>query len=215
FTCGYGLTETNMSGGTVLHREEIVVEGPEAKRLFSVGKPKVNCDVRVVDENDRDVARGSGEAGEIIVRGDTVIRGYWKSPEETARAIKDGWFYTGDLATIDEDGYIYLVGRKVDTIVLGDRTIHSRDVEEVIYTHPAVLDTAVIGVAARDGRTKVLAVISLREGKTATEEEILSLCRQHLAPIAVPEGVTFIPAMPRTPSGKILKRKLREEFAEA
>ncbi|HEX78181.1 MAG TPA: fatty acid--CoA ligase [Dehalococcoidia bacterium] len=207
----YGLTE---SGGIVtwLPQEDHIIEGPEEKlrRLTSCGKEIINVEVRVVDEAGQDVA--PGQVGEIIVRGDNVMKGYWAQPEATAETLKGGYLHTGDLATVDEEGYIYIVDRKKDMIISGGENIYSREVEEAIFAHPAVRDVAVIGVPDEKWGEAVKAVVVLKEGATATEEEIIEFCRQRIASYKKPKSVDFVPELPRNATGKVLKTLLREQY---
>jgi len=208
----YGATETGC--GTILQKEQVAVEGSEelVARMKSVGKAKINIDVRVVDENGNNVTKDGDHVGEVIFRGDSVIKEYWNSPELTRETIKNGWFYSGDLATMDEDGFIYLVDRKKDMIVSGGINIYPQEIEQIIYTHPAVLHTAVIGVPDEKWGETPKAVIVLKEGTKATEEEVITLCKQNLASYKKPTSVEFVDTVPLTSSGKILKRKLREQY---
>lgn len=206
----YGLTETYIV--TVLPKEDHILEGPEYKvqRLRSCGKPLTGLEVRVVNKQNEDIVLG--ETGEIIVKGDSVTRGYWRFPEETANTIKQGWFYTGDLATVDEEGYIYIIDRKKEIIISGGENISPKEVEEVIYWHPSVLEVAVIGVPDEKWGEAVKAVVSLKEGKTATEEEIIVFCKKNLAHFKVPKSVDFTDSLPKTTSGKISRKEIKDKY---
>ena len=207
-----GQTETlNM---TVLKREEHKLEGSpkEIKRLESAGRPTGEGEVRIVDEQGRDVP--IGEPGEIIARSDRLMKGYWKMPEETAETIEDGWLHTGDVGRMDEDGYIYLVDRKKDMIISGGENIYSREVEEVLYMHPSVLEAAVVGVPDDSWGESVKAVVVLKPGAAACEEDIIEFCRQHLASYKKPRSVEFWDNLPKTGSGKIRKNVIRELYWE-
>ena len=166
--------------------------------------------MRVVDNEGHDI--GPGEIGEVIAKGDHITQGYWKRPDETAKTLKNGWLYTGDLATVDEGEYIYIIDRKKDMIISGGENIYPKEIEEVIYTHPSVSEVAVLGVPEKEWGEAVKALIILKEGKSATEREIIELCKKNLAGYKKPKSVDFVQNLPRTPSGKILKRKLRETF---
>lgn len=205
-----GQTETlNM---TVLKREEHKLEGSpkEIKRLESVGKPVGEGELRIVDEQGQDVP--VGEAGEIIARSDRMMKGYWRLPEETAKTIRDGWLHTGDVGRMDKDGYAYLVDRKKDMIISGGENIYSREVEEVLYMHPGVLEAAVVGVPDEKWGESVKAVVVLKEGTAASEEEIIDFCREHLASYKKPRSVEFWDSLPKTGSGKITKNEIRESY---
>ncbi len=207
----YGLSETVNCGG-ILQPEEVEIEGPLSKRMASVGRASVGIELRVVDASGRDVARDGQEVGEIIIRGDSVSRGYFNMPEETAEAVKDGWLYPGDMATVDDDGYIYIVDRKKDMIISGGINIFPREIEEIIYTHPSVSHCTVIGVPDDEWGETPKAVVVLKEGQTASEDEIIELCRRNLASYKKPASVDFVAALPMTASGKILKREVMEQY---
>jgi len=209
----YGLTETNATG-LILQPEDVYRMEPSvrAMRLGSVGKSMALMDVRVVDAEGREISWGTDAVGEIIIRGQTIMNGYWKNPEETAKAIRDGWFYTGDLATIDEEGYVYIVDRKKDIIISGGINISSREVEEILYRHEAVNQAAVIGVPDEKWGETVKAVVVLNKGIDVQEKELIDFCRAGLASYKKPTSVDFFSDLPKTSSGKINKRKLREKY---
>lgn len=211
FTQVYGLTE--QSGAfTCLPREEHILGGTERdrRRLASCGKEMPGCDIRVVDGDGREVM--PGEVGEIIARGDNIMKGYWRQPEATAETVRNGWLYTGDLATVDEDGYIYVVDRKKDVIISGGENISSREVEDVLYEHPAVLEAAAIGVPHERWGEAVKAIVVLKKGAVTTEEEIIEHCKRNMAGFKRPQSVEFVDSFPKTPIGKIMKRELREKY---
>jgi len=213
FIQGYGLTEA-AAFVTLLRPEDHVVGGsPEqVKRLSSIGQEILGTEVRVVNEQGEEVQ--AGEVGEIIARGDNIMQGYWKMPEATAETLRDGWLHTGDLATVDEAGYIYIVDRKKDMIISGGENIYPREVEDVLLTHPAVGDAAVIGVPDEVWGEAVKALVVLKEGQTATEEELIGFCAARLAGFKKPRSVEFRTELPRNPMGKVLKRVLREPYWE-
>ncbi len=207
----YGQTETGPCT-TALRPEDHLLEGSEAQlhRLASAGRPVVGYELRIVNEHGNDAA--IGEVGEIAVRSEAMTIGYWNLPEETARTIRDGWLYTGDLGTFDEDKYVYIVDRKHDMIISGGKNIYPREIEEVLYTHAAVLEAAVIGVPDDYWGESVKALVVLKEGMTATEEEIVNLCKEHIAGYKKPKSVEFVQQLPKSPTGKILKRVIREQY---
>ncbi|MDY6856589.1 MAG: fatty acid--CoA ligase [Thermodesulfobacteriota bacterium] len=207
----YGLTEAS-PGVSILKPEDHIVEGEKAKRLASCGKEIFNVEARVVDKRGIDVK--PGEVGEIIVRGDNVMKGYWKLPKETAETIRGGWLYTGDIATVDEEGYMYIVDRKKDMIISGGENIYPREVEEVLYTHPSVLDAAVIGVPEEQWGEAVKAFVVLKEGHMVSEQDIIDFCKENLASYKKPKSVEFRNSLPRNPIGKVLKKELREKYWE-
>lgn len=197
---------------TVLMEHDHVLQGPPEKtrRLASCGKGMPQLDVRVLNEKGEDVK--PGEIGELTVKGDSVMKGYWKRPEASAEALEDGRLHTGDLATVDEDGFIYIVDRKKDMIISGGLNVYPREIEDVLFAHPAVLEAAVIGVPDPKWGESVKALIVLKPGTTCTEEELISHCRENLASYKKPRSVEFVDTLPRNPSGKVLKRTLREKY---
>ena len=203
----YGLTEGSLL--TYLSREDHVLQGTEEKirRLRSCGREVVNVEIRIIDEEGNEVA--PGEVGELIARGDNIVKGYWKLPGPTADTFRGGYLYTSDLATRDEEGYIYFIGTPKIKIISGGEKVYSREVEDVIYAHPSVLETVVIGIPDDKLGESVKAIVVLKEGMKATEEEIIEFCKRSLASYAVPQSVEFIDKLPRTPSGKVLKRLLQ------
>jgi long-chain acyl-CoA synthetase len=167
-------------------------------------------EIRVVDDHDHDVA--AGEVGELITRGDGVMQGYWKMPEETAQTMRNGWHHTGDLVRIDGEGYITYVDRKKDMIKTGGENVFSQEVEEILSKHKAVLEAAVIGIPDEKWGEAIKAFIVLREGEKATEEELIAHCKKHIAGFKCPKSVEFLESFPRTGLGKIAKNILRDEY---
>jgi len=211
FTQLYGLSE--QSGALIrLPQEEHILHGTEAerRRLGSCGQEMLSDWVRVVDHEGQDVV--PGQVGEIIANGPNIMKGYWQEPEYTAQALRDGWLYTGDLATVDEDRYIYIVDRKKDIIISGGENISSREVEEAIYGHPGVLECAVIGVPDPKWGEAVAALVVSKPEIQLTEEEIVQVCLENLASYKKPRLVFFVEALPRTPMGKVMKEALREQY---
>ena len=208
FTQGYGMTETT-SALTFLnaadHRRALQ-EQPTL--LLSAGRPLIATEVRVVDENDEPVP--SGTIGEIVGRGPQLMRGYWNLPEASAEALRGGWMHTGDAAIIDEQGYLFIQDRVKDMIVSGGENIYPREVEEVLYQHPDIAEAAVIGVPDERFGEAVKAIVVLRESMTANAEGIMDFCKGRLAGYKRPRSVDFVAALPRNPSGKVLKKELRE-----
>ena len=211
FGQGYGLTEaapllTVLSAAD--HRRAI--EGDE-RLLASCGKPVPGVEVRVVDVDGRGVK--PGEVGEIIARGPNIMRGYWRRDDDTANAVIDGWLRTGDLATVDEEGYLYLVDRKKDMIITGGENVFSTEVEAVLYAHPAVKEAAVIGVPDPQWGEAVHACVALKDNQSATDDELIEFCRPRLATYKVPRSVEIIAGeLPKGGTGKILKKQLRERY---
>ncbi len=216
---GYGLTETSPVITQARLKAHLAGEQEEAqvRRKATAGYVLAGSEVRVVDADGHDVRPDGQQVGEVIVRGDVVMAGYWNQPEETARAIRDDWFYTGDLGTIDDEGYVLIVDRVKDMVLSGGENIASAEIERVLYAHPAVLECAVIAVPDDTwGEVpKALVVLKdsrLKNGQGATEAEILDHCRQHLAGFKVPKSVEFTDSLPKGGTGKILKKVLREKY---
>ena len=211
FFQGYGLTESGPQT-TLLRPEDHVAEGTEEqlKRLSSVGTAVVGFEVKIADEQGKEAA--GGEVGEIVGRGEAMTKEYWWLPEESADKLKGGWLHTGDLGMTDEDGYIYLVDRKHDMIISGGINIYPKEVEEVLYQHASVFEAAVIGVPDDYWGETVKGIIVLKGGTTASEEEIIKFCGEHLAGYKKPKSIEFWKELPKNPTGKILKRAIREKY---
>jgi acyl-CoA synthetase (AMP-forming)/AMP-acid ligase II len=202
FADAYGLTET-VSGDTFLDRDSIVT------KLGRVGRPCLYLELDVWDEHGNSVP--PGERGEIVLRGPKVFKGYWRDPEATAKAFAGGWFHTGDIGVRDEDGYLFIVDRLKDMIVSGGENIAGSEVERVLYEHDAVLEVAVVARPDEKWGEVPVAFVALRPDATATADELIEHCRGQLAKFKVPKDITFIEALPRNPSGKVLKRELRDD----
>jgi len=208
---GYGQTE----GGTMsfltadVHRE--AASGVGTHRLRSCGREAHLSTLWVVDDQGRQVPRDRETIGEIITRSDANMLRYWNRPEETAATIRDGWIHTGDLATWDEDGFLYIMDRKKEMIISGGENIYPAQVENALYRHPGVLEVAVIGVPDDTWGESVKAVVVRKPGAEVTEEELIDLARHELASYMKPRTVEFVEDLPRAPTGKILKRELREQ----
>jgi long-chain acyl-CoA synthetase len=207
---GYGMSETTCrSTFNPLPPPEALQLGENDgyRKIGSVGLPLGN-EIMVVNQNDRPL--GPHEVGEIVIRGENVMKGYYKKPEATKKAFHGGWFHSGDLGYYDEDGYFYIVDRKKDLIIRGGENIYPREIEEVLYRHPAVKDAACIGVPDELYGEKVAAFVVLKDGKQAQGAEIISFCRQFLANFKCPEQIKIVGEIPKSSSGKLLRRKLRE-----
>ena len=203
----YGMTE---GGGTTLHKRQHKPDGtPEdVKRLGSIGQAAPNVDLKIVDEEGREMP--VGQPGEILTRTDTHMAGYWNNSAATLSALREGWYHTGDLGYVDEQGFVYLVDRKKDMIVSGGENIYSREVEEAIASHPAVSDVAVIGVKDDYWGEAVRAIVVLGAGRLASEAELIDHCKSQIASYKKPKSVLFVSELPRLPSGKINKVALRQ-----
>ena len=211
---GYGLTETSPVL-TIAHMKQHLADQPgdaQLRRKATAGYAIAGTEIRVVDLDGRDVQPDGREVGEIIVRSDVVMAGYWNQPKDTAQAIRDDWFHTGDLAVIDDEGYILIVDRAKDMILSGGENIASAEIERVIYGHPAVLECAVLAVPDEQWGEVPKALVVLKSGQAATEADLLAYCRQHLAGFKLPKSVEFLASLPKGGTGKILKKVLREKY---
>jgi acyl-CoA synthetase (AMP-forming)/AMP-acid ligase II len=210
YTQGYGLTETLEA--TFLVSDDHVLNGTplQKQRLASAGREAIDAEVQIVDDHGHDVP--PGQVGEILVKSRSVISGYWRQPAETQAAIRDGWFFTGDLGYLDEERYLFLVDRKKDMVVSGGVNIYTKEIEAVLFEHPAVLEAAVIGLPDEQWGEAVTAAVVLRPGMQATEVELIAHCRSHLASYKKPRHVVFVGELPKNPSGKVLKRNLRPQL---
>ena len=214
FVQAYGMTEAAPLL-TMLDPKDCSIEGtPEQlRRLASCGKESLGVEVRVVNADGEDVI--PGEIGEIIARGPNIMLGYWRMPEATAAAIVDGWYHTGDLATIDEENFIYIVDRAKDMIISGGENIYCVEVENALYTHPAVLEAAVVGIPDETWGEAVHAVIVCKPGTNVSSDELISHARTQIASYKTPRSIEFrTEALPKSGAGKILKRDLREKYWE-
>jgi long-chain acyl-CoA synthetase len=195
---GYGLSETS----------PVACFNPpdRPRKPGSIGLPVRGVELRLVAENGRAV--GPGEVGELAIRGENVMKGYWNRPDATARAFQDGWFHSGDLARVDEDGYYFVVDRKKDLVIRGGYNVYPREIEEVLYRHPDVAEAAVIGVPDPARGEEVAAVVVLRPGARVTADELRDYVRQRVAAYKYPRIVRFVDALPKGATGKILKRDI-------
>jgi len=198
---GYGLSETTA----------VVSANPEKEpKPGSVGKPFEEIEVKILDENGKMVK--TGEVGEIVVRGENVMKGYFKNSDETEKVLINGWLHTGDLGHFDEEGWLYIAGRKKELIIRGGFNILPSDVERSIEEHPAVLECAVKGVTDKIMGEEIAAYVVLREKNSVSEDELKEWLKARIAHNKVPRYIRFVPSLPRTPSGKIIKRKLDEHI---
>jgi long-chain acyl-CoA synthetase len=195
---GYGLTEA--SPVVSAHRLSGV------RKLGSVGQPIPGVDVAILDDDDRPLPTDA--VGEVCVRGPNVMLGYYGLPEETARTLRNGWLHTGDMGRLDADGFLFIVERKKDLIIRGGFNIYPREVEEVLYAHPAVAEAAVVAMPDPTLGEEVAAFVALKSGATADAETLIAWCRERLAAFKYPRRVTLLDALPRSATGKVLKAKL-------
>jgi long-chain acyl-CoA synthetase len=195
---GYGLSETTGMGSFNVRDRE--------RKPGSIGVPVGGTEIRVVDDEDNEVPQG--ERGEIVMRGPFVMRGYWNRDEATEEVMRGGWFHTGDIATVDEEGYFFIVDRKKDLIIRGGYNVYPREIEEVLYAHPAVLEAAVIGVPHDSLGEEVGAAVVLKENESATPDELRDYTKSKLAAYKYPRVVWLMNELPKGPTGKILKREI-------
>lgn len=205
FTQAYGMTELAPAATLLAPPDH---ENPELAR--SAGRALPHVEVRVVDQNDTEVP--AGEIGEVVVRGDNVMLGYWNRPDDTAAAIRDGWMHTGDMAYMDVHGYLFIIDRLKDMIITGGENVYSTEVENALASHPAVATAAVIGVPDDRWGERVHAFIVLRPGTPPTEESLREHCRELIAGYKLPRSIEFVDGLPISGAGKVLKRELRERY---
>ena len=213
---GMGMTETS-SNGTMLTEEQVVEHvarrGPDAPSLCSIGRPMNGIGICLLDDDGEEIPFGSDAVGEIALRGDGVMQGYWKQPEATSEVMtEDGWFRGGDLASRDDDGFLYIVDRKKDIIISGGINVFPSEIEICLAAHPAVEDAAVIGVPDETWGETIKAVVVRRDGHACSEDDLIAHCRERLASYKKPTSVDFVDEMPRSATGKILKRSLRNQY---
>jgi long-chain acyl-CoA synthetase len=198
---GYGLSETASSASFNRNEQE--------RKQLSVGKPIWGVEMRIVDDQDRPLPAGEDNVGEIVIRGHNIMKGYHNRPEETAEAMRNGWFHTGDLGYMDDDGFFFIVDRKKDLIIRGGYNVYPREIEEALYEHPAVAEVAVVGKADDRLGEEVVAVVVVKGGHSPDAEEIVSFAKSRLAAYKYPRHVHFVESLPKGPTGKILKRDLK------
>ena len=198
---GYGMTETASSCS---------FNRPGDRKVLSIGKPLWGVRMRVADSSDQLLPPGREHVGEILIRGHNVMKGYLGRPEATAETLRGGWLHSGDLGYVDEDGFYFIVDRAKDLVIRGGYNVYPREIEEVLYAHPAILEAAVIGKPDERLGEEVVAVVVLREGASVSAEEIIAYCRERLASYKYPREIRFMTELPKGPSGKILKAALRD-----
>ncbi len=200
--------QTEMSPVTTLLKPSQAADHPA-----SVGQAVINVEIKVVDDDDNEVP--VGEVGEIVYRGPTVMKEYYKDPAATAEALRGGWFHSGDMVRMDEDGFVYVVDRKKDVIISGGENIYPAEIEDVLYRHPKILEAAVIGVYDQVWGESVMAVVVPKPGETLTKEEVVDWCAQHLAGYKKPKYVEFMEALPRNAAMKVVKGELRALYGKS
>lgn len=204
---GYGLSEAS----PVTHRNP--VRG--LQKVGSIGIPIPNTDAKIVDIATGENEMPIGEVGELLIQGPQIMKGYLNNPEETAQTLKDGWLFTGDLAKMDEDGFFYIVGRKKELIIASGFNVYPIEIEDVIYSHPKVLEAAVMGIPDPYRGETIKAFVVLKEEEELAEKELIEFCKEKLASFKVPRSITFLEELPKTAVGKVLKRKLKEQLTQS
>ncbi|OGP52138.1 MAG: hypothetical protein A2Y79_12645 [Deltaproteobacteria bacterium RBG_13_43_22] len=211
FRQNYGLTESPQPV-TYLGPEDHIIDGTEkeCRRLASAGKPALGVAVKIANEEGFEIK--PGETGEILIQTNQLMKEYWKNPEATAEAFRGGWFHTGDMGTIDQDGFIYIMDRKHDMIISGGFNIYPREVEDAIMTHSQVAEAAVVGVPDEIWGESVKAFVVAKPGASVSEEEVIQICKKRLASYKKPRSVEFVPDLPKNAYGKILRKVLKEPY---
>ena len=199
---GYGLSETSPVACF-----NMLIKGC---RPGTVGPAIDLCEVKVVDEKRNEVP--TGERGEVVIKGTNVMKGYYKRPEDTAEVLHEGWFHTGDIGTLDEDGYVRIVDRKKEMIIRGGFNVYPREIEEMLYKHPDINEAAVIGIPDKTHGEEIVAILALKEGVSLASDQLEKYCREHLAAYKVPRKSYVLDTLPKGPTGKILKRVLKEKY---
>ena len=207
---GYGASETTSGVTRLSIAEHAHAIASQPRLLASCGRPGGESEVLVVDGDGRPVA--PGDIGEIVVRGEDVFQGYWNAPELTASVLRDGWLHTGDLAKIDDDGYIYLVDRRHDMIISGGFNVYPNEIESVLYGHPAVHEVCVIGVPDERWGEAVRAVVVAKRGASQDSHSVIDFCRARMADYKAPRAVDWVDALPKNPNGKISRKEVREKY---
>jgi long-chain acyl-CoA synthetase len=201
---GYGLSETSPTAS--------FNQSLEDRRFGSIGKRIWGVDMKIFDDDDGPLPAGKDNVGEIVIRGHNVMKGYYNQPEATAEAFKGGWFHSGDMGYQDEDGFFFIVDRKKELIIRGGFNVYPREIEEVLYAHPAVQEAAVIGVPDERLGEEVSAVVTLKAGQSVTEEDLIAFTRERVAAYKYPRTIRFVDSLPKGPTGKILKKELKQQL---
>jgi long-chain acyl-CoA synthetase len=204
---GYGLSETSPSASFNRSQTE--------RKFLSIGKPIWGVEMAIWDEQDHPLPTGKDHIGEIVIRGHNVMKGYFKNPAATAEASRAGWFHSGDMGYVDEDGFFFIVDRKKELIIRGGFNVYPREVEEVLYAHPAVAEAAVIGVPDEKFGEEIKAIVALKAGQSASEDELIAYTKERVAAYKYPRSVQFVDTLPKGPTGKILKKELKQQLEAA
>jgi O-succinylbenzoate-CoA ligase len=211
----YGMTETSpfLSMSILKNHLCSLPYNQQLKYKSTTGREFLGVKLKVVNNKGKEVKNNNKEVGEIIVKGDTIFKGYWRLPEETKKVFRNGWFYTGDMAVINQEGYITIVDRKKDMIITGGENVFSIEIENILYSHPAVLEAAVIGIPNLEWGEMVSAFVVLKKGEHITEDEIKKYCKEKIANYKIPKSIVFLENLPKLGSGKISKKLLKEKYS--
>ena len=212
FSQGYGATETAGGAISFLPEKDHALSGPKTRLLVSAGRAALCSEICIVDKEGH--ALPANEVGEITVKGEHVMMGYWKNPEQTKKALRGGWYHTGDMGYMDEDGYLFMLDRKADMIVTGGENVYPKEVEDVLYEHPAVSMAAVVSAPDEKWGERVQGVVVLKPDQQVTEKELVDFCKEKLGGYKCPKSVVFWDAIPTTPIGKILRKDVKKKFWE-
>jgi len=210
FYQGFGQTESSACITFLSAHDHRRALAGKPELLRSAGRALIGTRVRIVDSEDQELPRG--ETGEIVMRGPQMMKAYWNMPEASAEALKNGWLHTGDIGMMDEEGYVYVQDRIKDMIVSGGENVYPREVENVLFEHPAIADAAVIGVPDEKWGEAVTAVLVLRDGASLEPEELIDFCRGKLGAYKIPRQIRYVGELPRNASGKVLKKDLRDAW---
>jgi acyl-CoA synthetase (AMP-forming)/AMP-acid ligase II len=207
---GYGMSETTSFIAVLTASEHMAALKSNPGRLGSCGRPVFDTEIRVVNEKGEEVS--PGEIGEITARGPDIMKGYYKDPELTQKTILNNWIQSGDMAKVDEEGYIYIVDRKTEMIISGGFNVYPSEIEQVLYQHPAVLEACVLGVPDDKWGEAIKAVVVLKKGEAATEEALIQHCKTELSSYKKPQSVDFVAELPKNPNGKIARKVVKEKY---
>lgn len=207
----YGATETFVPMSILLPEDHVLEGSPEQiRRMSSAGREVIGMEAKIVDDDDMEVP--IGVVGEVIARGNNVMKGYWKLPELTGETLRNGWYHTGDLGKMDEGRYIYIVDRKKDMIISGGENVYPKEIEDVLFQHPEVAEAAVVGIPDDFWGEAIKALVVIKAGSSVTEADLLEHCEQNLPSFKKPRSIEFVDVLPRSTAGKLLKHEIRTQY---